>query len=220
MYKINLIHPLFIASLFIILIGFNGCNKQDGNISSPEQNEFTQSDMQLGDFEDIMNNIVGPTLDKEMRFGDFPGQHMSNNPQQSQLFLGRIFRDLNLTRGQRTLAREFIDQNKECMRTAFGQLKDANEEILQNANEQRDQILERLRDGEITVEEAIELLNTLREEKREEIRNNPASIVAHEALCECKLSLLDDIRIILNEEQQAMWDEWVATLQGPCFEEG
>ena len=128
-----------------------------------------------------------------------------------------ILKDLNLTQDQIDLVKEIMDDHRDCMDAAFEHFREANQEIIEAANEERRAIHQQVIDGTITREEAEELIQQLNEQTHEAILNNPESEAAHEEMCSCKLSVLNSIREILNAEQQQIWDEWTAELEGPCF---
>ena len=81
-------------------------------------------------------------------------------------------------------------------------------------------IIDSVKSGEISREDARQQLQQLSEASREAIRNNPDNEPIIQAMCECKLTHFENVRAILDEAQQATWDEWVASLEGPCFSDG
>ena len=131
--------------------------------------------------------------------------------------LGSVFRDLGLTEDQRAQLHDLMTGHRECVQEPLQAFRDANQDLIAAANEQRQTIKDAVQNGEITREEAMEQLRALSESTRELIRNNPDNEPFKEALCACKLAHFDNVRAILDETQQATWDAWVAGLESECF---
>ena len=113
--------------------------------------------------------------------------------------------------------RELMAGHRGCVQEPLQAFREANQDAIAAANEQRQAIKDAVQNGDITREEARQQLRELSESTREAIRNNPENEPFKEALCACKLAHFDNIRAGLNETQQATWDAWVASLEGGCF---
>lgn len=211
---------LILAALMVPVI-LNGCKEEKG-INEPNMNEFASQAYAVYDIQDAMAGIVDPSLDKtagfEENFGD--GKKFRNDFSEGRhgRHLFRILHRLNLSDDQKTAVRGYMNEFKTSMQAPVLAFREAVQPYLQAANEQRRVILLQLQNGEITREEARVLLQALAQQTRELINADPAVIAAREDMCECKIGLLDDIATILTAQQLEIWNQWLATLQGPCFE--
>ena len=112
---------------------------------------------------------------------------------------------------------ELMAGHRECVQEPLQAFREANQDLIAAANEQRQPIMAALQSGDLTREEAREQLRELSESTREAIRNNPDNEPFKEAMCACKTANFDNVRAVLDETQQATWDAWVASLGGGCF---
>ena len=213
----------------VFLAGFYGCSEGTNTSSNLSDIDLESPDFAILDFDDAMECLNDATLETDFNFGDFPanngmghrfGNRNDNHPPFRGRHFHRIFRELDLTSDQIDLIKDFMNGHKDCMSEAFIGFREANEEIITAAREERREIIQQIHDEVITREEGHELLRELNERTREAVRNNPESILAHEEMCSCKLILLDNIRTVLNADQQVIWDEWVGALEGSCFTDG
>jgi len=230
----NLTFPCLVILSFSIILG---CNTDTG-LSNDAQIDFESGAFALFDFEDAVGAVEDATMENLMRInpGLFNGDFFRNNgpfgPQGPRgpfgrggpgglgarfgNHLGHILRDLSLSEDQRAQLHELMTGHRECVQIPLQGFREANQDVLAAANEQRQAIVDAVQDGSMTREEARPLLRELSESTREAIRNNPDNEPFKEALCACKLTHFDNVRALLNETQQATWDAWVATLEGEC----
>lgn len=227
-------HCFFSLFAILLLTGFPGCN---GNLTDANQADgidLASGEFAVFDTNDIMDQIQDATIDSDMSFSrDFMngnlfrrggrfgmgGPRMSG-PRRSRGRTGNHFgvlKDLALTDEQKTQAREAMAGHRDCIQAHLQAFRDANQAIIDAANEQRRAIRESVRAGELTREEARAQIGAINASTREAILNNPDSQGPIQALCDCKTALFDSIRAILDETQQVAWDEWVAGLSGLCF---
>lgn len=226
-----------LAFLLVAGLGLMSCNAN--NPSSPNSDDI---DLESGEFalfsvNDALDGIEDATIDTEMRFnpdmrngrmfrdggpfgrrgprGPF-GPRMSRDSTGNHL--GAILRELGLTDDQKSQVRELMSGHRECIQEPLDALIAANQDIIDAANVERSAIIDSVRSDAITRAEAEELLRTLSENTREAIASNPDSEAPRQAICDCKLALLDNVRAILDEAQQTAWDEWLAERTGGCFE--
>ena len=227
--------PFLIIMSFLMIIGCNA----DNAVNNDSQLDFESGAFAIFDFEDAVGAVEDATTENLMRInpGLFNGDFFRNNgpfgPRgPSGPFgrggpnglgarfgnhLGHILRDLSLTEDQRAQVRELMTGQRECVQEPLQAFREANQDLIAATNEQRQTIMDAVRNGDITREEAREQLRELSESTREAIRNNPDNAPFKEALCACKLAHFDNVRAVLDETQQADWDEWVAGLEGECF---
>ena len=227
--------------LFLIIMSFLmiiGCNTETG-VSDDAQIDFESGAFALFDFEDAVGAVEDATMENMMRIDPalLNGGFFRNNghfgprgprgpfgrggPQglgaRFGNHLGPILKDLGLTEEQRTQLRELMSEHRECVQEPLQAFREANQDLIADANEQRQGIKEAVQNGDLSREEAREQLHELSESTREAIRNNPDNEPFKEALCACKLAHFDNVRDILDETQQATWDAWVASLESGCF---
>jgi len=154
-------------------------------------------------------------MDQEFQFmGDEERRNPDNRfKPQKRFFLGRILSALDLTEEQRAAISEDLQAHHDCMTEAMLALREAEYELISVANEQRRAIYEQLRNGEITREEAQELIRGIFEELREDLENDEDVQAARAAIEACFDTLFDNIAAELTEEQLALWNEWLENYQ-------
>lgn len=229
----------FALCLTALLFGIIGCSENSAFDNNLDPFAFESGEFAVFDFNDAMDGIQDATLSSPMQFdpnlfngGSFrPGGAFGQNgprgprgprmgPGRRGNHLGEIFRQLNLNEEQRTGLRDLMAGHRECIQEPLQAFRDANQALIDAANEQRQAIKEAYQNGEISIEEAREQLRALNESTRAAIENNPDSQAARQGLCDCKLAHFENVRAILTEAQQATWDDWVAGLEGFCFSDG
>ena len=110
-----------------------------------------------------------------------------------------------------------VKAHRESVKPSFEALRAVNQDIIDDAKSKRREILDEMRNGTITREEAKEQLKAFSQSKREAIANNPESAPHIEAICSAKVALFESIRTRFDGSQQSGWDDWVAGLEGICF---
>ncbi|MDQ7818222.1 MAG: hypothetical protein RDU14_14440 [Melioribacteraceae bacterium] len=230
MKKFNL-PGLFLA---IVLLTFIGCN-QTNEVEQPQSVNFDSPQFIILDNSDILNGIEDGTLDSEIKFNqslfgysfmtmgrDFkPGNPLLNGINWMKNFdfskqLGLILRRLNLDESQRKDIHELMKGYHEGLRPLVKEFLVANEQIVKNANEQRRAIIEKVKNGELTRQEAAEQIKKLNLETRDKIKNNPETIRIADEICKLNAKLLEGIRNLLTEEQKVKWDQMTQRLKTPC----
>jgi hypothetical protein len=214
----------------LLLIGMVACNTRN-----PTDNQVSDVDLASGEFAifevaDAMDAIEDATIETAMRFGpSFSNGSIFRNgsqfgrrgPRALRLLSGNhlreILRELNPSEEQKSQLRELMSGQRDCIQEPLQAFRDANQELLDAANTERQTIMDSYRNGEITREEAKDLLKALSETTREAILVNSESEAPMQAMCDCKLALFENVRAMLDETQQASWDEWAAGLDSGCF---
>lgn len=239
MRKFNAQNALLFAVLF--LFAMMGC-QDDAGVTTPqsETSEFATAEFALYDLDDAILLFEDATLEHpfgihppDFSDGSFPPNvpgeggpfggngRLGHGPQSGRpgAHLGPILRELDLSDEQREQIRDLMAEYRACAEGPLSEFRELNQDILEQANEERQAILDALHNGDLTREEAHAKLQDLIERTREALGSNPDNAATQEALCECKLGHFEAIRAVLTPEQQAVWDEWVAGLEGPCFED-
>lgn len=228
--------PFLIIMSFLMVVG---CNT-DNAVNNDSQLDFQSGAFALFDFEDAVGAVEDATMENLMRMnpgllnGDFFRNNGPFGPRGPKgpfgrggpsglgarfgNHLGSILKNLDLTGERRTQLRELMADHRECVQIPLQAFREANQDLIAAANEERQAIKEAVQNGDLTPEDARKQLRELSKSTRETIRNNPDNEPFKEALCACKLVLFDNVRAILDEKtQQSKWDEWVASLEGDCF---
>jgi Spy/CpxP family protein refolding chaperone len=212
------ISPRFkIILLGLALAGLTACQQ---NLSPEEKSDATNFDSEelaVAGFDDFLASVEDATLDKEMGMPPvFHGGRFHHRRPQFPFgpgaHLGKILRELGVSREQMTQIRELLQAQRTCVQEPLENLRAANQDLIDAANAQRKAVLAALRNGEITREEAHAQLQAINESTRQAIRDNPDNAPFLQALCDCRNTLFAGIRALLTGTQQAQWDEWVAGL--------
>lgn len=226
---------LFITALITLpLIYFTACSNKD-QVNEPNQINFDSPQFAVIDYFDAQNAIEDATLDKDMAInGDFAGYKFMNsmgnltpgnpmlrgNPWLEKFdfgkHLGLFFKRLNLSNEQKTQLRSLMTTFHDDMKPLVQQFRDANADIIKAANEARKLIVEDLKAGTITRQEAAAKLKALNEETRDKIKNNPATQTIKESMCALRTILFNDIASILTPDQLTKWNNFSSKIPNPC----
>jgi DNA-directed RNA polymerase beta' subunit len=228
----NRIKSFLLPALFIVAL--IGCN-QTNEVEQPQTVNFDSPQFIILDNSDILNGIEDGTLDSEIKFNqslfgysfltmsrDFkPGNPLLNGINWMKNFdfskqLGLILRRLNLDESQRNEIHELMKGYHEGLRPLVKEFLVANEQIVKDANQQRKEIIEKVKKGELTRQEGAEQIKQLNLATRESIKNNPETIRIIDQICQLNSKLLKDIRALLTPEQQTRWDRMTQRLKTPC----
>ncbi len=139
-------------------------------------------------------------LHQKMRF------HGKDNPFKKVALKG-IERKLNLTEEQQTQVTDFLQEHRDCITLIVENLKAEQLSIIENANLERDAVLEQLANGEIdtaTAKQMIMDINIAKRQTLQELRDN-----AKTAMEDCATILFENIESILTEEQLVIWQGWL-----------
>ncbi len=205
----------------LLLLAGAGCDNSGVVDSGARDGELGSEAFAVVNAEDAFANIEDATFVVPMVMNPvFSGGHFfrhPSHPRRPGSHLRAILRELDLSREQIDEIRALIRAHREEIQLALQGLREVNLEILEAAEAERQEILDQLEAGEITAEEAQEMIHALNHATREAIRNNPANQPFLDAICQAKRDLLEAIGAILDPDQKSQWDDWVSTLQGDCF---
>ncbi len=215
---------LSVLAASLLIVGLVGCDT-DGTspANEPNPDSFNTDSFAIVDPDDAFANLEEATLESEMAMnsafhqgdGDFSRHHMHPRGPGSHLapVLFRLGLDLDQLRQLRAIVRE----HRLSVHESFEGLRDANMDLIEQANIERRAIVDAYKAEEITRDEAWARLRELNERTREAIRNNPANDEFLQQICDDRVQLLDDIRSILTGDQVAEWDAWVGGLDNDCI---
>lgn len=226
MHKTRLTLPMLAAAVALILAA--GCS--DGNtdvsdVSDPGGNVASLSTdaFAVVGAEDAFAAVDYATLDDDMSMqpveADDSFHRHPNHPHHAGSHLGPILRQLDLTSDQIEDIKALIHAHREAIREPLRGLYEVNRPIIEAANHERRRIVSAFRNGEISAEQAHQMLHSVSRVQHEAIRTNPDNAPFLQAICEARRDLLSGIRAVLDEDQRMLWDEWLARLPGPCFGE-
>ena len=210
------------AFSLMLMIGISACNKSEGPTNS-SWSQYDAPEWQIPEPDNSPADIIPATLDKpfdlvpaseDLRFCDNTGMYNMKKFRERRQFmpLAKILRALELDDAQKAQVKEFMIAFRDCHKNAMLALRESEKEIIQPFNEQRRTIMEALKNGEITREEAQQQLKQLNMDLRNALQNNPARLAACEAMKECRRTLLTSIEGILTPDQLVKWLEWVSKL--------
>jgi Spy/CpxP family protein refolding chaperone len=209
----------------VLLAALVGCDSNEvTGPGGPDPGSLESADFAVVDSEDALANVDDATLDTDMAMhaafaGD--GRHFKRHykhPRGPGSHLGPILRVLDLDENQREEIRGLVMTHRMQIRAALEGLREANQNLIDQANAERRAIKARVEAGEISREEARELLRELNARTREAIRNNPANEPFLQAICDSRIELFAAIRQVLDDDQQALWDSWISGLPGDCVQ--
>jgi Spy/CpxP family protein refolding chaperone len=130
--------------------------------------------------------------------------------------LGLLFRQLNLTDDQKARVRDLAQPFQHNMKPLIQQFYDANKSIIQSANATRRSIMDDVKNGKITRDQASAKIRDLNQATRDQIKNNPSSQSIKASMCSERSSLLTGILAVLQGDQITKWNNWMARIQDPC----
>lgn len=227
-------HFGLLTLLVIPVFLFVACNQKD-EINSPVKEDFNSSNYAVVDITDVLNGIEDASLNKDFTFNptlfnysfmnagsDFrPGlKDMIGNIWFDRFdfgkHLGLILRRLNLSDDQKIAVKALMTTYHTNMKPLVQQFREANKDIVIDANAKRKAIVDDFKNGIITREEASAKLKELNQATHDKIANNPVTIEIKAKMCTERNNLLDGIASILNADQLTKWNDFVAKFPNPC----
>ncbi len=203
---------LSLSAFLLILSAAIACD--EGSDSSLFDSDDLQTpELSLFSLDDAMGALEDATLERDMHFraGFMDGRSPGSGPD-----AGGLLRSFDLTRDQKLAILSTLTGFFECIQGPLADFREANEPILEAARQQRGEIVDAFRAGEIDREQAREQLRELSRMTRDAIRDNPANEPIRAAICACTAERLEQVRSILNDEQRAAWDAWIAGHDHDC----
>lgn len=168
-------------------------NLNTGDLNTPFESEFTDYS-----YESMLKGDRGdkrPPMDKRKK---------DKKPKKDR---GEGGIDLNLTDEQKAAMEQAREDYRLCSEEYRAIIKEIHRSIFEAANAQRQEIISKYRAGEITKEEAQELMSALRESTKAELEANADFQAAVEAMKICRENLRAAIDSILTDEQKALLQE-------------
>ncbi|MCX6174532.1 MAG: hypothetical protein NTZ27_07280 [Ignavibacteriales bacterium] len=236
---------LILAALLTLpLIYFTACSNKS-EVNGPNQINFDSPQYAVIDYTDLMNGVEDATLNNDMTYdnslysygflsmssfvqgnasGMMNGGMMSVNGGGTNWImkfdfgkhLGLFFRRLNLSDQQKSDLKALMVKFHDDMKPLVQQFRDANADIIKAANEARKLIVEDLRAGKITRQEAAAKLKVLNDDTRQKINDNAASQTIKASMCALRATLFTDIASKLTGDQVTKWTDFSSKFPNPC----
>jgi len=116
----------------------------------------------------------------------------------------RLLKALNLTEDQALQVRTFLQEHDDCVRAAMNAMHEQQRAIIERAKAARQEVLDALKAGEITREEAKAKIHAINQAAREALKNATNRAAVKEAIKACDAAFLRQLASILTEEQMAI----------------
>ncbi len=220
--------------LSLPLFYFSACSDKS-EVNTPNQLNFESPQFAVIDFSDVLNGVEDATLDSDMTFDNSLANYsfmnsmnsfttgnsmMNGNPWMMRFdfgkHLGLFFRGLKLTDAQKIQVKDFMIKFHDSMKPLVQQFKDANADIIAKANANRKAIVDSVKAGTLTREQAAAQLKTLNQATRDKINANPATIDIKAKMCATRTQLFEDIKGILVGDQLTKFENLIKLIKNPC----
>ncbi|OGU10690.1 MAG: hypothetical protein A2X61_04960 [Ignavibacteria bacterium GWB2_35_12] len=227
----------FILSFSIIsLLAIYSCSNEGNEIptNNSVDNEF--SDMVFPNFNDIIwDEVSGGTIDEEFSIisfnynttetnsknpgtqcGDNNGHHGDGDDdhENNGCAYGTILHQLDLSKDQMHQIFDFKKEFHHCVNEARRNYQHEKGLVLKDAQQQRKDIIHQWKNGDITRDEANELLHNLAADTKQQIEDLKAAFKA--AVGDCLCTFLKNIVSVLEGEQIETFITWVEN--NPCID--
>ncbi len=208
---------IFAILMVALMFSVSSCTKNPTDPTETGTYEDVFNFVSAGDYvEDI--SIQGASLERPMALENEVTAELA---EEGRLFGGRvpqftfrfIFKQLQLTEEQLALVKEVMIAHRDCEKNARIAFHTAIAEIIAEANAQRQSIIQQVKDGAITKEEARELLKALNEETKAKIEETGAIETLQAALKDCTETMIAAMHEILDDKQDAIFDKWLEMMK-------
>ena len=204
MKKQNVFKTLAMVAFAAMSLGLVACSEMGSNPADPMamvNNVQTTFDLngQPLDFSDA-------TLETPMAVKERPG----SDKRAPMSPFGRLLASLNLTPEQKAMVESMQAAHRDCAMAALEGLKTAERSILDAAKAKAEEIKSAAKAGTLSKEEARAQLRDLNKATRESIKNLPEREAARTALKACDDAFIARLGAILDENQKALLDRFVA----------
>lgn len=203
------------TSLFAItialLFGMSSCTQ---NGTTPSDDIFSQAlFMSAGDYVEpiqysecqldrnpmLLNEVTPERVRNGMLFGG----------KEPALPLGQILRQLKLSPEQVEQVKAIMLTHRDCQRAARIAFHQAIQSYIEAAAAERQAVKAKLDAGEITIEPARAEIKAINEKLRADIQQTGELEKLQAALKGCNETMINAIRLILNDDQKARFDKWL-----------
>jgi len=217
-----MIKNLVLAAIVSLALIISSCSESPNSASTTNYSDiqsFVVADYNTSGFE-----FQDATLDADMaitpivteNYGNTQRLEPPNNthPQVNRMMaIGMILRQLELTEKQIELVKEYMIAHRLCEWEWLRMLEKSRREIIAKGNQERQNIIEKFRAGEISREEAARAINQLNNRIREALQNNPINERVRKGLQDCWDIFIKNIKSILTDEQLKQFEQWLERLK-------
>jgi|GEM_PF-2899736 len=124
--------------------------------------------------------------------------------------LKMLFKTLDLDDSQKESMKSFMEAYRDCAKPSFTDLRDLHKEYKAEANAERKVIIEQIKAGEITKEQAKDEFKAIHDATKEAMQNNEDRAEIIETIKKCRETLHESIASILSAEQLELFNKWLA----------
>ena len=204
MTKRNLMTTLFVATMAALTFGLTACTE---NGAGPVDPAGITVDMSTSfDLNAFPIEFTDASLDQPMMERPDP-----NKGRPVRTPFADILRRLNLSEDQQSAVQGLLASHNDCVKSALEALRAAEKAILEAAKAEAEAIKQQAKDSVITREEARTQLRALNQRTREALKSLPGREEARAAIKACDDAFIAALRGILDENQTAMLDRWLAS---------
>jgi Spy/CpxP family protein refolding chaperone len=205
---------LLIAVFAAGLVIFSACNKLDNPTNPNTEGLVYNANIPYETEMNCPSDLSEATLEKPaMLLVPKDDPLYPERPIKYMVPLGRILKQLNLTDEQKTQIQEFMLQYRDCVKSALATLRESEKPIIEAANQQRRQVLEQLKNGEIDRTTAMQRLREINQQTRDALINNPVREQVLQQLKDCWDTLINNIKGILTQDQLTLFEQLLANFK-------
>ncbi|MDC1068246.1 hypothetical protein OAQ99_03700 [Candidatus Kapabacteria bacterium] len=208
--------------LLVSLLGLVSCDNLGKNGTEPSGDTDLSEAVftSLSEFDNIQ--IDGGTFESEFDSQEIYGYEEKVGPARKKYgkkgFRGGKKKDvkredrrgglsqLDLSDEQKEQLKAFVIARKECSKSYMEQLREIDNTILEQFNGRRSLLIEDYKAGNLSKDELLDALKSLREEIRTAFENSTERASLIDSMKECKLVFEENIKSILSDEQLAIWE--------------
>ena len=200
------------AMAMVAMLAITACDPQTTGPAEDPVSLYTEVEA-LTSFELLgaPDTFDDATMDSELRQRPNPrhkdsergGRSVGHHP------YGKLLRALDLNERQQAAAKELLMAHRDCVKEAIMLYREHMKELFQRAREARRGIIEQYRNGEITREEAIEMIRAQNLRLRDYLQNSDVRQRVREMLEDCDNQFLRGLSQILDEEQMMILERWL-----------
>ncbi len=201
-------HLVLAAFLAATWLGMYSCDRLDESLPVASSETVVQDDISIAAPEALASIVEDGTITSELK-------HRRPGSDANMRGLA-IFHCLELTAEQKAAIAAVMNGQRDCTKSIMDSLRASEQPLVEAARTAQKAVRDQLKAGTITRAEALAQLAQIKADLQAQLESNPVREWARQALEACRQELYKQIRSLLTAEQQAIWDEWVATGTLPC----
>ncbi|MCS6965775.1 MAG: hypothetical protein NZ473_03300 [Candidatus Kapabacteria bacterium] len=186
---------LFGLGLVVGLLSISACQKSE-QVTAPDQSSLPE----VPQVEALASTISGGTVAE-----DFALHPPREDGRRAPML---IWRCLQLDSAQQRAVLACLRSHREAVHTVLRTLRESERQYWEQAREMRRSVLDSLRQGALTRQEAAQRLQEIAQWLRTQLQNNPTRQWAAEELQRLKQTLCECVAQVLTPEQLPIWQCW------------